>query len=439
MKKISSVLLLLLLCVCFTLTGCSSLSMPTGYETVTSNGGFIVGAGDYVYFANAYKNYSSLTKKSDNSGNGVAQFALNRLELDGDVQKTGFWFKADEDESVNFELVVNKIAGYETANMYIVGEYLYFTTPNVHKNKSNEYEFNLSTLFRIKLDGTGLKEILTTKSEGAKFYLTGGENKQILIYDDNTIKCIDVYKNSTSVKAILDDEYEVTNVIFPNADEEVVENLYFTTDRGDSYTGNILYKLNLQSGDVEKKLAVPYETVTLIAYDRGILFYTRTGKATTEGLYSTARSEAHAYMTDITKLMYVKCENAENNCFVFVYNNNLYVKNMSSGTEVNAVKLNSETSELQFVSGQYVYYSTSTGIYRISVLDRTEQQISDITNFNDDMLDFDGRFVYFFAQRDGQETNTDYLYRADVIHMSSTGEIKTECVAKLLDEDIEED
>ena len=78
MKKFGTLVLVLLFSLCFILTGCSApLKMPTNYENVTSNGGFVVNVGNYLYFANGYKSYSSLKTASDNSGSGVGANSLS--------------------------------------------------------------------------------------------------------------------------------------------------------------------------------------------------------------------------------------------------------------------------------------------------------------------------------------------------------------------------
>ena len=175
MKKFTMFMVLLLVCACFVLSGCSpKLDMPNNYTNVVSNGGFVVSAGNYMYFGNGYKGYSSLTD-GDNDGN-VNQYSLNRIKLDKTTHPKSTWFKLEkEDDEYNIEKVAEKITAYETNNLYVVDQYLYFTSPNIHKNNKNEHEYNLSSLFRIKLDGTGLKELYTTETAEAKFYLTGRE------------------------------------------------------------------------------------------------------------------------------------------------------------------------------------------------------------------------------------------------------------------------
>ena len=281
MKKFTALILLLIVCVGFMLTGCSAeLTMPDDHTNVVSNGGFVVGAGNYMYFANAYNSYTNLTTRSDNQGN-VNQYSLNRQLLDRETHPNSEWFKLSDDEDAAVEIVANKIAAYEKSNMYVVNEYLYFTTPNVHKNNVNNYEFNLASLFRIKLDGSDLKELYISESSDSKFYLTGNDKQQLLIYDDNTLKYIDVYKNDTSVKKLLNENVSVDSVVFPKQDGKELAYLYFTTNRDESssFSGNHLNKVSIETGEVTliNNFNSADETVTLFDYQNGRLFYSITG------------------------------------------------------------------------------------------------------------------------------------------------------------------
>lgn len=447
MKKITSILLVLLLGVCL-LAGCSSLEMPNGFNNVVSNGGFVVGAGDYMFFANGYKSYSSLTEKSDNDGD-VGAYSLNRTKIDRTASNRK-WFdiEKDEDENAKIDLVAQKITAYQSANIYVVGEYIYFTSPNVHKSDKNEYEFNLSSLFRVRLDGTGLCEFYTTVSSNAKFYLTGNEKQQLLIYDDETIKAVDVYKGETKVKTVLTTDVKVASVQFPSETGGEVAYLYFTVNRTTSgFNGNLLYRFSVETGEAKevKNVVGSNETITLLDYKNGVLFYSITN-GNNDGIYSNSTGFASGTNSikhisfvdqgsDFSNVTYVKCDDEDYNCFAFVYGGKLYIQPMSSNNIAQAIKLSDKAdAKIQFVDNGYIYYSTSDGIYRVSVRQRIEQQLSAISDFNSDVMDFDGRFVYFFAKEENVTSETYYLYRADTY----LDEVRVECVAKLLEKDIAE-
>ncbi len=458
MKKFTFAILTILVSVCFVLSGCSStpLNMPTNYDVVTSNGGFVVGVGNYLYFGNAYKSYSDLTERSDNEGNGVKNKALNlnRVELNDNAQKS---LKLDEKEKAKYENVVNKIAGYETSNMFVVGENLYFTSPNVHKNDSkdkdkyNTYEFNLNTLFKAKLDGTGLKEIYTTEKDGSKFCLTGGEKPTLLIYDNEKIMQVKCYEGATKTEKLAE---KVKSTVFPYDNGVDFVDVYFTADReeGDLLTGDLVKKLNIKTGEITdvNNMATNKETITLISYNGERLFYTRTGGVSDRvGLFSndfsTGSSERlHRYneepnFTATSKIYLIKAgEYLKEDAFVFEYKDNLYVQNISGNSEAAAKPITTEKSKIAFVDGTYVYYTTENGIYRVSVKTQKITQISDIKDFETSVLDFDGRYVYFYTKAENDTTGTKYLYRADV-NTAEAGSVKTECIAELLEDDMKEE
>lgn len=459
MKKFTSALFILLVSFCFILTGCSggNLSMPTNYTQVASNGGFVVKAGDYYYMANAYQSYSNLTEKADNNGDKVKQYDIKRIQQDGSS------LKKDDDGNLKLEHVANKIAGYETSNMYVVGEYLYFTTPNVHKNDSKEqeefgkYQFELSTLFRIKLDGSGLKELYTAESSSAKFYLAGSTNQCILIYDDEKILKIDASSNSTKVKTLAE---KVTGAVFAN---ELNANLaFYTTARENSeLTGNILNKLDVETGTSTELSGYvgALETVSLVSLSNNKLFYSITqGSELRKGVYvqdfNTNPTTAPNSMirtndcTTTSSKIYAICDqDFDVDVFVFEYNKNIYIQNMSAQGDSAGIKISAEEATIAFVDGTYVYYTTDNGIFRISINKTSSgyktEQISDVKSFNKDKLDFDGRYVYFFAEADGASSGTKYLYRADIANAVNKGEdtsnLLTECIAKLLDSDLKDD
>lgn len=458
MKKFTFAVLTILVSFCFILSGCSKapLTMPQNCNVVYSNGGFVVGVDNYLYFGNAYKAYSDLKEKSDNEVEGVKDKALNlnRVELNNDAQKS---LKLDEDEKANYENVISKIAGYDTSNMFVVGENLYFTSPNVHKNASkdkdkyNTYEFNLNTLFKIKLDGSGLKEIYTTEKDGSKFCLTGGEKPTLLIYDNEKIMQVKCYEGATKTETLAE---KVKSTVFPYENGVDFVDVYFTADReeDDQLTGDLVKKLNIKTCEITavNNMAAYKETITLISYNGERLFYTRTGGAENrKGLFSndfsTGSSEQkQRYDTSsfsaTSKIYLIKAEEyLTEDIFVFEYNNKIYIQKVSADNDAASKQITTDKSTIAFVDGTYVYYTTENGIYRVSVLgDNTVTQISDNKDFQSGALDFDGRYVYFYAKAENDTTSTKYLYRAD-ISTAEAGSIKTECIAELLKADTEQE
>lgn len=449
MKKFTSVLFILLVSFCFILTGCSgsSLKMPENYSNVNSNGGFVVNVGDYMYFANAYQSYKNLETKSDNDGKGVAQYNINRAKTQnvGGNQS----FVTDENNNVNFENVANKIAGYETSNMFVVNEYLYFTSPNVHKNDSKEedkyqqYQFELTSLFRIKLDGSGLKELYTTDSQTNAFYLANVASKKVLIIrDDKKLLKVDLSNNSKDVTTIAEN---VSDVKFPETQEKELVNLYYIAEvtEGDNTT-KVLHKYNFETNQNSAVSGYAYKELTLIAFTGDRLFYTRKDN-TVESIYSndfsndsdselfhkytTTGLDAKIYLNQITN------QEFDLNVIVYQYNNQIHIQNLNAQNNDDYSVIVAEKATISFVDGVYVYYTTDAGIYRVSAVGQNKvETIAEIENFDKTQIDFDGRYIYFFAEVENADSKTKYLYQADTI---AQGTQNVSRIAELLQSDVE--
>ena len=172
------------------LSGCGSVDykgeqLTAGYDktaTVSSNGGFAVEKGNYVYFING-----SASNTADNTYGEVVKGSLMRIS------------KAQlADEKYNEAQVVIPslfVAGDTTAGIFIYGEYVYYATPTTDKDtKTGEVQNTYLDFKRSKLDGSeapmgGKNDYmfrLSTNSakyrfveEGGKVYCLYEEDKQL--------------------------------------------------------------------------------------------------------------------------------------------------------------------------------------------------------------------------------------------------------------------
>lgn len=108
---------------------------------VSSNGGFVVTKGEYVYFVNGKE-----TNTADNTYGKVEKGALMRIS------------KADfsTHNYKNTETVVPQIiySGNNNAGIFIYGDYVYYATPSTEKNSDGEVQNSHLAFKRTKLDGT---------------------------------------------------------------------------------------------------------------------------------------------------------------------------------------------------------------------------------------------------------------------------------------------
>ena len=122
---------------------------------------------------------------------------------------------------------------------------------------------------------------------------------------------------------------------------------------------------------------------------------------------------------------------------IYVYKSKLLIQPYGQDYQVMA----DSAVTVEFISGEYVYYTTENGVFRKSYFNPTADavQITDKTNIQAGTVDFDGRFIYFYAQTESDVNTTDnyYMYRANA-KSAELGRMKTECIADVIPEDLEE-
>lgn len=126
----------------FAFAGCSTepLSGDTSGE-VSSNGGFVVEKGNYIYFINGVDDYTSSNKFGE-----VVKASLMRISKT-DLNQGNF----GASETVVPSLIV---AEDYTSGIYIYGDRVYYATPTTAKNTSGEVENTYLDFKSTKLDGT---------------------------------------------------------------------------------------------------------------------------------------------------------------------------------------------------------------------------------------------------------------------------------------------
>lgn len=440
MKKSIKYVLALVLCLCFVLVGCTpKLEMPKG--NIDSNGGSVVMVGDYVYYANTFVDYSSLSGNA-NEDKTTNQNALYRVKTD----EFGYTTRDDDDFIENIEKVTTKISGFNNSNMFVVGNYLYFTSPNAHKNKKGEDLFKLTTLFRVKLDGTGRQEILSTETTQGKFFLVTEETPYLLVFDNSKIIKLTIGDKLGKIETLVSD---VLDVVFPT-NYGKLDAFYYTTDISEQdktagLSGNYLHKFDLTNNNQSLISRNERETISLVAFEDGKLYYKRLDAETKDSLYYsntmqetfengekvlTAVGETTSKDSTTDVISKFSIINEDN--YVFEYN-----KKIMLNTET--TPLVNEEAKIEKIYGDYVYYSTSKGLFRISYKDKKVQTVAEISNIKqgEGAVDIAGEYVYFYAKTANNSTDTYYCHRANN-KIIEDGRTKVECIAEVLDEDIKE-
>ena len=439
MKKIISILAVLVLSVCFIFTGCSKpLELPKG--DVLSNGGSVVSIGNYVYYANTYVDYTTLVS-GDNTEKTTKHNAIYRVKTDNN----GYVTKDEDGKIENIEKVYDKIAGFNNSNMFVVGDYLYFTSPNVHKEqKTGNDRFDLTTLFRMKFDGSGLTEILTTKTSQGKFFLVTEKTPYLLIFDDNKISKLEIKDKLESLVVLVSD---VLDAVFPKKYGKI-DKVYYTTDiskddKNLGLSGNYLNKLDLTTKTTVQLGKPMSQTITLVAYENDTLYYKLLDKNGDSLYYGDNFTKGFgANQTQYTLVGETDGEDSISQ-FVPINENNVVYKTesmifLATKTETAMASyqiLVDEDAYIEYVDGDYVYYSTENGLYRISYKDKDVQTVAEQKNIKQGSCDIAGEYIYFYAKLDTNTTENYYAFRAN-IKTAELGRPKFECIATVLKEDL---
>ncbi len=201
-------------------------------SAVTSNGGFAVQKGDYIYFINGSEAYTA-----SNTFGDVVKGAIMRISKD-DLSKRNY-------SSVDTIVPLVVYSGNSNAGIYIYGDRIYYTTPSTEKNSDGEVLNSYLQFKSTKLDGTGTqKDYLLQLSDNATEYryveVDGTVYILYVISEDlygSTCKNLRSYNTESGEDTIL--AYNVSDVTF---DKKDVTNprVYYTMNVTD-YVTNTSY------------------------------------------------------------------------------------------------------------------------------------------------------------------------------------------------------
>lgn len=414
MKKLFSALVFVM-AIAFLLVGCSTgLVLPPNNAIIKGNGGFVVQKGEYIYFANAYTTVSSLSADVKNDGSSK-EFSLYRVKV-SDALNAVITYD-EEGFATGVEKIADKIAGFDNAGMFIVGDYLFYGSPNVHKTSRNEDRFDLVTIFSVKLDGSEHKELYTTAdyTNGDWTILNVDNKSYVITYEGNNIIRQEISNGSFKNKTTLVSN-AISTILVDEVKYDFDKDIYFTTERSQEekdlgLTGTILKKVNVSSGQITSFDNPVGETVTLINHVNSKLIYKLTKSNVTDSLYVKSLTGADIRLTYWagTQVFFMgfDIDNSQKPV-VYVSQSKLVMQNINS-FEIE-ILVDADVTIL-FVNGDYIYYSTGSAISRISYKDKVVQEVIETTEA--DKVDFDGRYIYVFTTLDNPLIETKYLHRVD--------------------------
>ncbi len=272
---------------------------PAPDDIVIGNGGLSVQKGDYLYFTNGYVNTADVGE-TNNYGD-ITVSAIYRAKLDnGKVTEANVQYyedgciKPDEKQEIsNLEIIVPKVAGFEYSDLYIFGDYIYYTTPNHLKDNEGTVQSTHLNFYRTKLDRSGGQDLLySTEAENTSVSMTMyqiGDTVYQIVQDGTNFVVTTINGNSFSTKTVSENVNEVALANYQNSTDVINEidyNVYYTENQDESVVagGTLVKAYNLLSGESKTVLGNGDEGTTyeLKGTSGNYLYYTM-AKATNPG------------------------------------------------------------------------------------------------------------------------------------------------------------
>ena len=443
MKKISKVLCGIL-GVAFLATGCATVSnIKNSSSEVVYNGNAAVMVDGYLYYGNSFADYTAFSKDKDYTNSAKLSY-LARLNTNINLAS-----KTNDYSPKKVEKVEEEVVGQANGFMFVLGNYVYYTTPKREQETNSEdkleYKFSHRKIYRSRLNGDKKSEVYTTDDDITQIEVLKSGNKYYLVFLAGSklvkIQLGDKTKATTISK-------DVTSVAIPKTYEKNKEQstldwngyVYYTktkSDEDNNLSGTYLYKMALSSNTEKEVGGKQGKTISLVGRERDVIFYTIDSKTykldtNTQGQIVVDSNNYLFYETAISSINLVA--SSQRVCgYLFISDSNLVYKDVEGNSAVLTFKRDDTTfSSVTFVNGRHIYFETSSGIYRADLSELTITNgvgqnvectmIVEMTSIKENMVAFDGRYVYFYAQLQDEtedESITDkdanyYLYRAKV-------------------------
>lgn len=452
----------LIFCLALFLTGCATVSDVKDkngnniyFDDIAYFQGQIAIIGDYLYYGNGY---TASDGDAFNYNTAANTGYLNRLSLSNITYDNS----EDEDGYVNPSPIgtekVNgdKLIGFQNQYMFALGEYLYFTSASTHSTSTLENDYTQVSLFRIKFNGDSLEEldgVHSTFRYDENTLLTAQKgsdgNYYIIVYapidDDDDGESYNLYsiRIGNSVGSVVKLAENVTSVAVCDENSTIREIIYTVDNENEYYDTTAVKSVDFATGEVKDYgggMEVHGSTTTLEGRIGDIVIYSYSSstipqsifyKDLTKGDKNFNGSNEFYVSSGISNLQKV----GDGYIFISDTSGSLMYKptlDLVTSAEENYVDptpkkvlSSSEFSDILFVDGDYVYYSNSTNIYRVSVKDIEQKEtLVTMTSLISGQCGYDGTYIYFYAQledtsNDNSEdttTSTDtnyYLHRVD--------------------------
>lgn len=186
-KVIKSISLVLAVFLCVAIfTGCSQKVSNFSTEGVSSNGKIGAVKGEYIYYVNRITSDRTLT------GSSVDPMGIYKSKIDENGNLTG-----------EAELVYSALAGYADGEIYVFGDYIYFSTPAQVTSASATKLVKRVSFARVGIDGKHFEVLYTTETEGTPTYSYYKTNDclYLVVYENKTLYSINMKTLKNNVLA----------------------------------------------------------------------------------------------------------------------------------------------------------------------------------------------------------------------------------------------
>lgn len=328
MRKKILIIFIALITMMSTLAGCGDSypkfdvkQTPDASYAVTSNGGMAVQYGDFVYFINGYKAITDTDGKNNKWGDVVkggiyyakltegnkkpvtdyygSYSTFDNSEHEFNDEFSGFvtekrTYEDDDEEEVQIDQIqVNPVVpklvtngGYLNGGLYIIDNYIYYTSPTTLKDKKGNIQYNLVDFYRTSLDGKNTQFLYRSKNTSTKpvyGYYKIGNSIYVVVYEASEKK---IYSVRVTSKKVYEERVlaeEVTSAILPQKEvyySGILQNMpedyiYYTreidVDFDTETEGNIVERVKAD-GNERNKIITGVQT-TLDKVSNGYLFY----------------------------------------------------------------------------------------------------------------------------------------------------------------------
>ncbi len=449
MKKNILKIFALIFCVSLLMVGCATVSnvkingKDAYYKDLQYNKGQVLVVGDYLYFGNGYT--ASSGEGFDYNGATKTGY-MSRLNLSLDLtfdEKVSDVLKPYSTPKQIEKVNDKKLVGFQKQDMYALGGYIYFASANTHKTSDMKNDYTQVSLFRMKYNGDGLKELVKNSAfkqgEGSAITIQkGSDNNYYYIIvepaDGNTftIKTIKIGDKIGKLKTIAKDVKS-----YAIADENSVQkNIIYTVSSEQAQETTAVKSVDFASGEVtDLDNGNAGKTVNFVGRAGDVVFYAyQQPNSETEVYYKDLASSDSYFNAPLSERFYTSSSISDvqkaGDGYIFKTSEGaLIFKQLSSKNQ--RLMDSSDFTDILFVENDYVYTSSSKTIKRISTIDQNIETILTLSEKEiiSGQCGYDGEFIYYFSQiadvedienpennENEQEKETDenyYMFRVD--------------------------